>query len=799
MTLLAFAAAPFGVAGANPLLAVGFLNPLLAGGFGLVILPILIHLLSRRRFRRLDWAATHFLLEAERENRRRVRFEQWLLLALRCVAMALLAAVLARPFVRPGLIASLIGSHGQALRIVVLDDSASLGYRIGGGSEYDTVRAAAVRLVQWLSQEAAGDPVAIWLVTRPDEPLVSEVRLDSGRMREITASIDQTTISNLRANPAVLISNLAQRLSAMTELPAAEIYIISDFQRTDWIGTGESGRSCFEPLARLSAQGGAEPATARLPTIRVTLISSAGAGPDNTGLLDIALDRPQIIAGLPALMHVVVADYSIGGSWVGSGRERQLQVEVDGAAQPPVVLDDLSPGEPKTITMEVAIADPGFREITVRLSPGDAFPADDVRRLTVRAKDSVSVLIVNGQPAIESYADEAYLLRNALSPPGAFSSGLRVDVIDVSELEGTELARFDCVLLCNVARPSDGALSALSRFVRDGGGLGIFLGSEIVDLREFNRAFHGGGLLPVELQEVVLAGERGVGMVRVGDHPVTSAFSANAESVSEYVRFRSYVRTSELAAQTEDERPGTDAGTAEIPGARILARYLDAEQSPALIENSFGNGRVMLFTSTVDLEWNDWGRAPDGSYVVTMLEMANYLARRDAHPRQFIVGAPLAVLLDSSGAPPTATLKSPAYPEDPSEELAAVLQGDLVEYRSRPSTRLGIYRFECALRGGLPESRPLAVNLDANESDLTRATAEEISAALAGIPHAQIGASDQFLGGGAETRRELWPAALLLLALVLVSEQALAWWFGRIEHAGFGLRRVSGRGAEVAA
>lgn len=788
-----------GAPGFAPLLAVGFLNPLLAGGFGLVALPILIHLLSRRRFRRLEWAATRFLLEAERENRRRVRLEQWLLLALRCLAMALLAAVLARPFVRPGVIASLLGSHGQALRIVILDDSASLGYRIGGGNEYDAVQAAAVRLVQWLSQEAAGDPIVVWLVTQPNEPLISEVRLDGGRMREITASIDQTAVSNLRANPSALFSSLAQRLSAMKDLSAAEIYVISDFQRTDWIGTGEGGRPCFEPLARLTSQVEADTASAYAPRIRVVLISSSDTGPDNAALIDVALDRPQIVAGLPTLLHVTVADYSTGGSLVVPGRERQLQVEVDGAAQPPIALDDLASGEPKTITMEVTIADPGIREITVRLSPGDAFPADDIRRLTVRAKDTVSVLIVNGQPAIEPYADEVYLLRNALAPPGTFSSGLRVDVIDVSELDGTELARFDCVFLCNVARPSDGALAALTRFVRDGGGLGIFAGSEIADVREFNRAFYGDGdgLLPVELQEVVLAGERGVGMVRSGEHPVTSAFAATAESVSEYVRFRSYFRTSTVAAEPEGELSVAPVAAAGRRAGRILARYLDAEQSPALIENGFGRGRVLLFTSSVDLEWNDWARAPDGSYVVTMLEMASYLARRDEHPRQFIVGAPLVISLASDDAPPAATLKSPAYPEDPAEELAAVLQGELAEYRSRPSARLGVYRFEYQPRGGLPESRPLVVNLDAGESDLARATAEETSAALAGIPHSRIGISDQFLGGGLETRRELWPAALLILALVLVSEQALAWWFGRIEHSGAGLRRVSSRSADA--
>ena len=85
----------------TPLLAAWFVNPALLGGLGLVALPILIHLLSRRQYRRIEWGAMRFLLEAEKETRRRTRFEQWLLVALRCLAMALLALLVARPFVQP--------------------------------------------------------------------------------------------------------------------------------------------------------------------------------------------------------------------------------------------------------------------------------------------------------------------------------------------------------------------------------------------------------------------------------------------------------------------------------------------------------------------------------------------------------------------------------------------------------------------------------------------------------------------------------------------------------------------------
>ena len=78
---------------ASATLAAGFVNPALLGGLGLFLVPIIIHLLSRRHHRRVEWAAMRFLLEADKENRRRVRFEQWLLLALRCLVMVLLGGL----------------------------------------------------------------------------------------------------------------------------------------------------------------------------------------------------------------------------------------------------------------------------------------------------------------------------------------------------------------------------------------------------------------------------------------------------------------------------------------------------------------------------------------------------------------------------------------------------------------------------------------------------------------------------------------------------------------------------------
>ena len=78
--------------------ALGFANGTLLWGLGAASLPIIIHLLNQRKFREMRWAAMRFLLAAIRKNSRRIRVEQWLLLAIRTLIIILVVSAMAKPF-----------------------------------------------------------------------------------------------------------------------------------------------------------------------------------------------------------------------------------------------------------------------------------------------------------------------------------------------------------------------------------------------------------------------------------------------------------------------------------------------------------------------------------------------------------------------------------------------------------------------------------------------------------------------------------------------------------------------------
>ncbi len=137
---------------------------LLYGGAAAMAVPILIHLLNRRRYRRVRWAAMEFLLDAHRQNRRRMRVEELILLALRCLAMFLVGVMIARWFVRPASLMATLGTGGQTERIIILDDSFSMALQVQGqegetapagqATVFGRGRAAFKRLVRTLREES---------------------------------------------------------------------------------------------------------------------------------------------------------------------------------------------------------------------------------------------------------------------------------------------------------------------------------------------------------------------------------------------------------------------------------------------------------------------------------------------------------------------------------------------------------------------------------------------------------------------------------------------------------------------
>ncbi len=758
-----------------PLAIVPFVHPLLLAGLGLVALPVVIHWLSRRRYIRADWGATRFLLMAEKQNRRRVKFEQWLLLALRMLAVALLALLLARPFTERGAWAALLGDRSATRRVLLLDDSASAGFLNGPRDDFERLKEAAGRLLSVLTSGGSdAGLVSLRRTTAPDPPVFENERLTSANLPAL--------LEKLRALRATVLPGQAGRALERVLQPAAaesapiELYVFSDFQRSEWIGDGPAEQSPLQ-TARRNRSG----------LSRAVLVDANAGERENIALTALRAVRGRAVVNQPFVVEVTARNFGD----VARPAVR-AQFELEGVPGSSIELGTLAPRSAQTVRSEVVFGAEGVQELALRLERNDGLVGDDVRRAAIAVSSVLRVVVLLGPQSGPAAADAAYFIRSALCPPGPIASGIEVESADASEADVLDLSRADCVLLCDAGSMRDAAVAALESFVRRGGGLAIFAGPQLESVESLPAAWRaGGGLWPVRLTGVV---ERdpgaGVGLLRDVDHPVTPMLSDAAAGPSEYVRFWKYVQIGGFEPEvTSPTPPATRAAEAELAASRpappvVLAHFADEAGSPAWVERRFGCGRVLFFASSLTPQWNNWARAVDGSFVVTLLELVQSLAAGDDRASEFVAGDDLRIPVDLTSHEANGLFYSPLYPDEPAVEIRGRETGTgTAELIGPQAVHLGRHEVELLRRDGTRERRVVPVNAAAAESDLAVASEAQLRAALAGTPHTYVRVDEAFLSGGRPPRQELWPALLLVLVGVLMLEQTAAWHFGRARPA----------------
>ena len=234
-----------------------FLNPLLLWGLLAASIPVLIHLINKRRHKTIQWAAMQFLLKATRESRGKKKLRHILILTCRALAIAALAFAAARPIV-----SGLIGWGGGSIDTVVLllDRSASMEAKPGDGlaprrqivieKVRDTMKTlGATRLV--LIDSASGRPQEI-----PSPDILPEIAA--------TASTDTA------ADFPTLLARAAEFLSETTG--RSEVWLASDLQTSNWHPDDERWSAARASLAALSQK----------PAVRV--LSLTGPSASNTAI-----------------------------------------------------------------------------------------------------------------------------------------------------------------------------------------------------------------------------------------------------------------------------------------------------------------------------------------------------------------------------------------------------------------------------------------------------------------------------------------------------------------------------------
>ena len=419
-------------------MSLAFLNPLFLFGLAAAVLPVLIHRLTERKAIPKKFSAVRLLLESQKVMAKPQRLKHLLLLALRVLAVMILVLMMARPVMTRQ---SLLTPADSAARVLILDNSLSMGYREAGGERYELARRAAKEVLEGLKGQvmviptvpgSAGKNGARWMSPQESVREMAAIPLSSGR-----------------GDPASALTAAYRELKDVKT--SKEVLIISDMARGDWEGFNLS------KLGVVSSEAA------------VTFLRIGGPNQDsNLAVKGVALAEGEAVAGVPARLEVAVANFSDKSA----STLAQLYLSGIKADQKSI---DLKAGQEGKVFFELFLEKPGWADGEVRLS-GDALPLDDVYYFPLKIREKVRALIVDGDPRRALKAGESYYLASALSPGGAEGSPFLTRVVTEEELAGLDPKSYDALFLLNLSRPP---ASRMGSFLDAGKPVFIFLGDRV--------------------------------------------------------------------------------------------------------------------------------------------------------------------------------------------------------------------------------------------------------------------------------------------------------------------------------
>lgn len=562
-------------------MSLGILAPAMLWGLAAIAIPVVIHLLNRRRTTTVDWGAMQFL-QIGRRARRKFQVTELLLMAGRMLLLAVVATALARPFLK-GASGGIIGGNSTQKRDVVLiiDGSASMDHRGDAGTPREEAIRWSRRFVRRLS---TGDSVGILVAKDRVGGLVDPPSYDLSRVE--AALKDLPAARGSGDLPAAVAEAL--RLLERGKNPGRDIVILTDGRRHAW-RPGEAAR--WNLLRELQH---AMPIPPRIWAVELRPKGADGGADGSVGPLE--LGRGLATPNQPIEVRATITNSG------PSALKRDAELLVDGAAiagQRQAVGPLPARGKAPVI-FRATIAAPGSHLLSIRLAPGDdPQPADDESSRPVEVAAALPVLLVDGEPSAEPLGGEADFLRAALAPMGDETPQVKATVVRADRFEPSQLQNKRVLVLANVDRLDPARAAAVADLLNSGGGVLVAPGDR-VDVDYYNDMLYrgGDGWLPAKLGAV-----RGDASARKSvAHPAPRTFLGPA-----------------LSPFGKGDAP--PLGEADLFSYRLLE---PAQKAPAatvaarldtgdswVVERPYRRGRVALLAGPVDAEGGTLPVNPD--------------------------------------------------------------------------------------------------------------------------------------------------------------------------------------------
>jgi Mg-chelatase subunit ChlD len=504
---------------------------------------------------------------------------------------------------------------------------------------------------------------------------------------------------------------LAGSLLAESALPRREVILISDFQRRGWEQTPGRDDVKLPERTTLTPVNVASGDTANLSVTPVSIQRTRFENHDR-----VAVTAGVVNHGPKPLSGVTLA------------------IEIDGQAIQSQATSVAAGGSSSVTFAPFTVASRNMRG-TVRL-PDDALKRDNVFHFVVSPSEPVRVFVITRAGAER----QSLYLARAL----AIGESPRVDLAARTPASFSDAdARQAGVVILNDVQVPDDLADRLARFVRDGGGLLIATGSEATWPSRLADVVPA---LPGDLVDRTMAAPSRLGGLEYS-HPVFEPFRAPRSgdfSAARFYRYRSSLQ----------------------PAGQVLARFDDG--TPALLERKAGAGRTVMWTSGLDLDWNDMPVKP--VFLPFVHTLTKYLADYAEAPASLTVGQVIPAPRKGSGRGSAGNRGGTIAIAPSGARVSVETEDGALELDEQ-----GFY--DVRTQGaGADSATALAANVDLTESDLSPLDPRELAAAVAGRAQGEIagiGAARPSDEAQARAQR-LWWYLLVAGGLLLAGETLLS-------------------------
>ena len=473
----------------------GFLNSAALFGLFAAAIPLILHLLNRRRRHIVEFSTLRFLKQLEKKEMNRLRLKRLLLLLIRTLIVISIVLSFSRPTIR----GYLPGGELSTNAVILLDNSLSMQILNEEMSLFDESTQAVTEILGTFNKN---DRLILLSSVQNERVVSADIKWSS------PANIDLEDV-NISYRSSDLKSALQKSIKLLNNKKSAnkELFIISDFQ----------GKSV------VNIDNNIDKTTNDLHVYLLKMTSNE---------LNYSISRADVISkvlreGSSVRIGIEVRSNS------EENNEVRLELFIEGTRVGQTILNPTSQNAAIS-NFSVPIKRSGFISGFAELED-DALKADNRRYFNLYIPEQIRVLAIGS---------ENDLFFTAAAIRTSLKNGARSElkVIIPSEINRVHLDDFDVILLSALPEQSDRFAQQLKEYVKIGGGLLLFPGNGF-DIEKYNDSFSSELNMPkingIARSDDLLEEYTTIGTID-WNHPLFAGIFSGDESDLNYPKIKKY-------------------------------------------------------------------------------------------------------------------------------------------------------------------------------------------------------------------------------------------------------------------